>query len=136
MSMSKRTRDRVRRGVRVPAIDRAETLRQLAENVACTRQLIDRYNAPIALPGFSAALDPAACDQLPGILRPNAERNQWLYEQYVNHPEKTIRAIRSEAKTNGWILSSDQTLRKAVKSHCLSLGVDMPRRKQKRNEPK
>ena len=67
---------------------------------------------------------------------PNADRNEWCYHQFRDHPQKKIREIRAEAKQKGWILGSDQTFRKAVKSHCDSLEIDMPKRKQKRNEPK
>jgi hypothetical protein len=65
-------------------------------------------------------------------IRPNAERNKWLYDQYVTHPEKTLTAIRSDAKKKGWSLASDAALRGAVKSHCDSLGIPMPTRKKSR----
>jgi hypothetical protein len=66
------------------------------------------------------------------LIRANAERNKWFYEQFVNHPEKTLGAIRDEAKRKGWSLSSDQALHQAVKSHCDSLGIPMPTRKKSR----
>jgi hypothetical protein len=66
------------------------------------------------------------------VIRPNAERDEWLYRQYVDQPKKTLATIRREAKSKKWLLSSDQTLRKAVKSHCDSVGIDMPRRNNKR----
>jgi hypothetical protein len=70
------------------------------------------------------------------IIRPYAERNAWLYSQYMNCPEKTLKAIRDEAKkTKGWLLNSDAAMKKCVRSHCDSMGIDMPARKQSRNEP-
>jgi hypothetical protein len=66
------------------------------------------------------------------IIRANAERNEWLFDQYCNHPEKTIAAIRREAKQKGWHLGSDMTLRAAIKSHCKASGIDPPTRKTPR----
>ena len=70
------------------------------------------------------------------IIRPDAERNQWLYERYVNSPEKTLKAILGEAKAKGWTVGSVQNLRKAVKTHCRILKIDMPKRNEKRTKPK
>ena len=69
------------------------------------------------------------------IVRPNAERNQWLYDQYVNCPQKTLTAIRREAKKKGWLLGSDAALRNGVMRHCRTLNIDMPKRKETRTKP-
>ena len=62
-------------------------------------------------------------------LRANAARNKWLYEQYCD-PSKTVKVILAEARKNGWILSSNMAVNRAVESHCKSSGIPMPNRKQ------
>jgi hypothetical protein len=71
------------------------------------------------------------------IFGPNTERNAWLYDQCVNFPRKTYRAIRGEAKTANkeWILKTDQHLIRAVKCHCNSNGIEIPKRKNTRTKP-
>ena len=88
----------------------------------------------IKMVASSAAAEVALLDRK--ILRPNAERDKWLYDQYVNSNKKTLAAIRSEAKlTKGWIVDSDQALRKGVQSHCDFIGIKMPTRNKKRTKP-
>jgi hypothetical protein len=70
------------------------------------------------------------------VENPNAERNRWLHDQYVNHPKKTLRAIRDEAKSKGWFVRSNQALEKAVASHCKSIPMDIPKRKRATTKPK
>jgi hypothetical protein len=87
--------------------------------------------------GAKLADELAGVDTLPDkdekVRRPNAVRNEWLYHQYAQDTEKTLKAIRREAKQkHGWSIGSDQTLRKAVKSHCKFNGIDMPTRINKR----
>jgi hypothetical protein len=69
---------------------------------------------------------------IPRVIRSNAERNKWLYGQYVDHPEKTLRAIRTEAKSKGWNLGSDMAVRRGIESHCRTLGIRIPTRKDRR----
>jgi hypothetical protein len=70
------------------------------------------------------------------ILRPDAERNEWCYRQYMDHPDKTLREIRYEAKTQeGWILGSDPGLKKAIERHCKDHGIEIPMRKKPRIKP-
>jgi hypothetical protein len=70
----------------------------------------------------------------PRIIRPNAARDEWLYRQYCDHPEKTLGAIGRDAKEKGWNLGSDQAVLAAVKSHCKAQRIDMPRRKYTRTK--
>jgi hypothetical protein len=79
-----------------------------------------------------ASWDPATATAGERVVRPNAERNAWLYDQYKNHPKKTLASIRREAKAKGWVLNDDNALLSAVKSHCRSLNIDMPKRKSTR----
>jgi len=136
--MDKETRDRLRKaGVSEANL---EGLSQIPEALA---QWERRRKSIYERDGFDPLLlypesvfDPATGDRPGVILSPNAERDEWCFRQYVDRRKVTIRAFRSEAKSKGWILSSDQAFRKAVKSHCDSLEIDMPRRKQKRTKPK
>ena len=66
-------------------------------------------------------------------IRTNVNRDEWLYDQYLNHPEKTIREIRAEVKARNkrWkFLNSDQAAVQAIQRHCKSLGIPMPARRQ------
>ena len=66
------------------------------------------------------------------ILRPNAKRDEWLFQQYRDHPEKTVAAIRFEAKQKGWHIYNDPAARMAIKRYCESHGIKTPTRKKTR----
>ena len=121
-------------GVRLH-IDRFRELRDADFNEASSdrdRQTVDGSNGTDPASGSKPA---AATTGKKEIIRPNAERNAWYYQQMNEHPAKKLREIRTEAKRKDWHLSSDQALRKAVKSHCDALGIDIPRRRQRRTKP-
>jgi hypothetical protein len=85
-----------------------------------------------AIAAWEASPQPAvgAKRKSPG---PNAKRNKWMYDQYCNHPEKTIKAIRAESgEKHRWYLGSDQAVNKAVESYCKAMGIDKPTRKSPR----
>jgi hypothetical protein len=71
------------------------------------------------------AIAPAPVTKVPS---PNAERNAWVYNQYVNHPKKTLDAIMREAKTKGWTINSDPHLLQCVDNHCDANGFTKTRR--------
>jgi hypothetical protein len=78
---------------------------------------------------------PAGAESTPNVekvRRATAERNEWLYDQYRNHPEKTSEAIRREAKSKGWGVHSDAHLLKCIDAHCNDHNLPITRR----NPPK
>jgi len=66
------------------------------------------------------------------IIRPNAKRDEWLYQQFRDHPEKTVAAIRFEAKQKGWHLSTDAAVRMAIKRYCELHRINVPTRQNMR----
>jgi hypothetical protein len=83
---------------------------------------IDRLLAPVDIrQGRSAGGN---------VIRANAERDEWCYRQFCDHPRKTVRALRSEARGRGWIIANDMAFRRAVEAHCKANGLDVPMRKQ------
>ena len=77
---------------------------------------------------------PSANDErhAPKIIRANAQRNAWLYDQYCNHPERTVGAIRSEAAKKGWHLGSNMAVNRAINRYCEDNALPTPKRKQSR----
>ena len=65
------------------------------------------------------------------IKGPNAVRNEWLYDQYVSHPEKTNESIRREARLHGWSIETDSHFLQCIDRHCTDNGIDKTRRKPK-----
>jgi hypothetical protein len=63
------------------------------------------------------------------IPSPDAVRNEWLYDQYVNHRKKTNEVIRREARTKGWIIDSDSQFLQCIDRHCIDNNIGKTRRK-------
>ncbi len=99
-----------------------------SDEVQCLKMLAATLDR--ALQGVkTAASGPLISASSSPPLRANAARNKWLYEQYCD-PSKTVKVILAEARKNGWILSSNMAVNRAVESHCKSSGIPMPNRKQ------
>ena len=63
------------------------------------------------------------------VRRFNSERDAWVYDQYVNHREKSLKMIMSEAEaTMGWKIDSKQHLLSCVDAHCKDYSIGKTRR--------
>ncbi len=82
----------------------------------------------LEIEGDGAAPEVKSAATPPAVVRPNANRNAWCYEVYVNRPQTTVESLRREAKEHGWRIDSNAAFDNNVKAHCKAKCIMIPRR--------